>query len=100
MRCFSVTGYSGGSLLVDFGEFWSSDSVKYMDKLTEWRRIKNDKKHDQWINEGRLSMYRNSKGNLLIFIRELNQRDAGRYRIGVSGRGLIYEFNWGRGKFH
>ncbi|XP_058643980.1 polymeric immunoglobulin receptor-like isoform X1 [Onychostoma macrolepis] len=85
VRCFNVTGYSGGSLLVDFGEFWSSDSVKYMAKLTEWRRIKNDKKHDQWINEGGVSMFRNNKGNVLIFIRELNQQDAGRYRIGVSG---------------
>ncbi|XP_050959452.1 polymeric immunoglobulin receptor-like isoform X2 [Labeo rohita] len=56
-----------------------------MYKLPEWRRIKNDKKHDQLINEDRLSVFRNSKGTLLIFIRELNQHDAGRYRIGVSG---------------
>ncbi|KAF4118109.1 hypothetical protein G5714_000160 [Onychostoma macrolepis] len=76
VRCFSVTGYSGGSLLVDSGKLWFTDSAKNMYKLREWRRIKND---------GRLLIFHNNKGNLLIFIRELNQQDAGRYRIGVSG---------------
>uniref|UniRef100_A0A8C1XUI9 Ig-like domain-containing protein n=1 Tax=Cyprinus carpio TaxID=7962 RepID=A0A8C1XUI9_CYPCA len=85
-----VTGYSGGSVLVDFGQLWLSDSVKYIAKLTEWRRIKKYKKHDQWINDGRLLLCRNSKGNLLIFISELNQQDAGRYKIGISATRSIY----------
>ncbi|KAL1281406.1 hypothetical protein QQF64_000209 [Cirrhinus molitorella] len=85
VKDMDVIGYSGGSVLVDSGKLWSSDSAKNMYKFPEWRRIKNDKKHDQLNNEEKLSVFRNSKGNLLIFIRELNQHDAGRYRIGVSG---------------
>ncbi len=90
MRCFSVTGYSGGSLLVDSGKTWFSDSVKYMAKLPEWRRIINDKKHDKWINEGRFTLYQNNMGNIMIYIRDLNQHDAGRYAIDVLHNQRIY----------
>ncbi len=86
MRCFSVTGYSGGSLLVDSGKLWYSDSVKYMAKLLEWRRIINDTKHSKWINEGRFTLFKNNEGNLMIYIRELNTQDAGRYQIGLDGQ--------------
>ncbi|XP_058638772.1 polymeric immunoglobulin receptor-like [Onychostoma macrolepis] len=88
VRCFSVTGYSGGSVLVDSGKLWFSANVKYMAKLPEWRTIINDKKHDKWINDGKFTLFRNKKGNLMIFIRDLNEHDAGGYWIGV-----LYE--WG-----
>ncbi|XP_016116455.1 uncharacterized protein [Sinocyclocheilus grahami] len=90
VRCFSVTGYSGASLLVDSGKLWFRDSAKYMAKLPEWRTIINDKKHDKLINEGRFTLYRNSEGNLMIYIRELNQHDAGRYAIDVLHNQRIY----------
>uniref|UniRef100_A0A9J8D9D6 Ig-like domain-containing protein n=1 Tax=Cyprinus carpio carpio TaxID=630221 RepID=A0A9J8D9D6_CYPCA len=89
VRCFSVTGYSGGSVLVDSGKLWFSANVKYMAKLPEWRRIINDKKHDKWINEGRYTLFSNDNGELMIFIRELNTQDAGSYRIGVEGQWFI-----------
>uniref|UniRef100_A0A8C1ZKC0 Ig-like domain-containing protein n=1 Tax=Cyprinus carpio TaxID=7962 RepID=A0A8C1ZKC0_CYPCA len=78
-----VTGYSGGSVLVDSGELWFSDSVKYMAKLPEWRTIINDKKHNEWINDGKFTLFQNKEGNLMIYIRDLNDRDAGEYWIGV-----------------
>ncbi|XP_026101144.1 uncharacterized protein LOC113072337 [Carassius auratus] len=90
VRCFSVTGYSGGSVLVDSGKLWSSDSAKYMAKLPEWSVIINDKKHEKWINEGRFTLYRNSEGNLMIYIRELNTQDTGRYAIDVLQNQRIY----------
>ncbi|RXN23330.1 polymeric immunoglobulin receptor-like protein [Labeo rohita] len=90
VRCFSVTGYSGGSVLVDSGKLWYIDSVKYMAKLPEWRTIINDTKHDKWINEGRFTLFRNNKENLMIYIRELNQHDAGRYAIDVLHNQRIY----------
>ncbi|XDV16581.1 hypothetical protein PO909_016233 [Leuciscus waleckii] len=84
VRCVSVTGYSGGSLLVDSGKLWFSNSSKYMAKLPhEWRTIINDTKHDKWINDGRFTLFCNNEGNLMIYIRELNQHDAGRYAIEV-----------------
>ncbi len=83
MRCFSVTGYSGGSLLVDTGKLWYSDSAKYMHKLPEWKTIMYYKKHDKWINEGRFTLFPNNEGSLMILIRDLNPQDAGTYRIGV-----------------
>ncbi|XDV16598.1 hypothetical protein PO909_016242, partial [Leuciscus waleckii] len=81
VRCVSVTGYSGGSLLVDSGKTWSTYSTKYMAKLPEWRTIINYKKHDKWINEGRFTLFKNNDRKLMIYIRELNQHDAGRYQI-------------------
>ncbi|XP_048051165.1 polymeric immunoglobulin receptor-like isoform X2 [Megalobrama amblycephala] len=89
VRCFSVTGYSGGSLLVDTGEVWFSDSAKYMAKIPEWRTIINYIKHDNWINEGRFVLFCNEYGGLMIYIRELNTRDAGTYQIGVRGKWSI-----------
>ncbi|XDV16759.1 hypothetical protein PO909_016319, partial [Leuciscus waleckii] len=81
VRCVSVTGYSGGSLLVDSEKTWSTYSTKYMAKLPEWRTIINYKKHDKWINEGRFTLFKNNDRKLMIYIRELNQHDAGRYQI-------------------
>ncbi|KAK9981719.1 hypothetical protein ABG768_001243, partial [Culter alburnus] len=89
-RCFSVTGYSGGSLLVDSQKFWYSHFTMYIAKIPEWRTIINDTKHDKWINEGRFTLFRNSDGNLMIFIRELNQHDAGRYAIEALHNWRIY----------
>ncbi|XDV16553.1 hypothetical protein PO909_016218 [Leuciscus waleckii] len=89
VRCVSVTGYSGGSLLVDSQKTWFSNSAKYMAKLPEWRTIINYKKHDKWINEGRFTLFKNNEGKLMIYIRELNQHDAGRYWIRVVGQQYI-----------
>ncbi|XP_065146816.1 polymeric immunoglobulin receptor-like [Paramisgurnus dabryanus] len=47
--------------------------------------IINHKKHDQWINEGRFTLFRYIDGNLMIYIRDLNTEDSGTYRIGVEG---------------
>ncbi|CAM4451424.1 unnamed protein product [Leuciscus chuanchicus] len=99
VRCVSVTGYSGGSLLVDSQKNWLYDS-KYMAKLhenakymynpsNEWRIIIYYRKDDKWINEGRFTLFKNNEGNLMIYIRELNQHDAGRYRIRVIGQWTI-----------
>ncbi|XDV16578.1 hypothetical protein PO909_016230, partial [Leuciscus waleckii] len=62
VRCVSVTGYSGGSLLVDSGKLWFSNSAKYTAKLPEWRTIINYRTHDKWINEGRFTLFKNNKG--------------------------------------
>ncbi|RXN08087.1 polymeric immunoglobulin receptor-like protein [Labeo rohita] len=83
VRCFDVTGYSGGSVLVDSGNLWYSNYSKYIHKLPEWKTIMYYKKHDKWINEGRFTLFSNNEENLMIFIRDLNQQDAGTYRIGV-----------------
>ncbi|XDV16557.1 hypothetical protein PO909_016220, partial [Leuciscus waleckii] len=83
VRCVSVTGYSGGSLLVDSGKTWYSYSSKYMAKLPEWRTIINNRKH-AWINEGRFTLFQNNEGKIMIYIRDLIQQDAGRYQIGVE----------------
>ncbi|XDV16561.1 hypothetical protein PO909_016221 [Leuciscus waleckii] len=89
VRCVSVTGYSGGSLLVDSGKLWYSYSSKYMAKLHEWRTIINNMKHDQWISEGRFTLFCNEYSGLMIYIRELNIQDAGIYQIGVDGKWAI-----------
>ncbi|KAL1281392.1 hypothetical protein QQF64_000195 [Cirrhinus molitorella] len=83
VRCFDVTGYSGGAVLVDTGKIWFSDSAKHMAKLPEWRTIINDKTHDKWINYGNFTLFQNNEGNLMIFIRNLNKHDAGGYWIGA-----------------
>ncbi|RXN32328.1 polymeric immunoglobulin receptor-like protein [Labeo rohita] len=89
VKDIDVTGYSGGSVLVDSGKHWFSDSVKNMAKLPEWRTIINDAKHDKWINEGRFALFSNEYGGLMIYIRELAMQDAGTYRIGVEGKSFI-----------
>ena len=89
MRCVSVTGYSGGSLLVDSQKTWFSYSAKYVAKLPEWRTIINYKKHDKWIKEGRFTLFRNNEEKLMIYIRDLIQHDAGRYQIRVVGQQYI-----------
>ncbi|KAL1281402.1 hypothetical protein QQF64_000205 [Cirrhinus molitorella] len=83
VRCFDVTGYSGGSVIVDTGKIWFSDSAKHMAKLPEWRTIINDKTYDKWINYGNFTLFQNNEGNLMIFIRNLNKHDAGGYWIGA-----------------
>ncbi|XDV16562.1 hypothetical protein PO909_016222 [Leuciscus waleckii] len=90
VRCVSVTGYSGGSLLVDSLKIWFSNSAKYMAKLPERRTIINHRTHDKLINEGRFTLFKNNEGNLMIYIRELNQHDAGRYWIRADGQWNIY----------
>jgi len=52
-----------------------------MAKLSEWRTIINDTKHDKWINEGRFTLFQNNEGKLMIYIRDLIQQDTGRYWI-------------------
>ncbi|CAM4450934.1 unnamed protein product [Leuciscus chuanchicus] len=89
VRCVSVTGYSGGSLLVDSQKTWFSYSGKYMAKFPEFRTIINHRTHDKWINEGRFTLFKNNEGKLMIFIRELNQHDAGRYWIRVEDQWSI-----------
>jgi len=42
-----------------------------------------DMKHDKWINNGKFTLFRNKEGNLMIYIRGLNEHDAGGYWIGV-----------------
>ncbi|XP_051559012.1 polymeric immunoglobulin receptor-like [Myxocyprinus asiaticus] len=92
VRCFDVTGYSGGSVIVDSGNLWCDECSKYMDKHDPWTTIIYYKKHDQLITEGRFTLYRNNDGNLMIFIRELNTHDTGRYWIGVYWQWSIEMF--------
>ncbi|XP_050957570.1 polymeric immunoglobulin receptor-like [Labeo rohita] len=89
VKDIDVTGYSGGSVLVDSGKRWFSDSVKNMFKLPEWRAIINDSSPDQCINEGRFTLFPNKERNLMIWIRNLNQQDAGRYWIWVRDQWYI-----------
>ncbi|XDV16547.1 hypothetical protein PO909_016213, partial [Leuciscus waleckii] len=89
VRCVSVTGYSGGSLLVDSQKTWFSNSAKYMVKHDPWKTIINYKKNNEWIGEGRFILFRNKYGNLMIFIIELNTKDTGKYRIRVLDKWYI-----------
>ncbi len=54
-----------------------------MNKLPEWTNIMNNMKHDKWINDGKFTLFQNIEGNLMIYIRDLNEHDAGGYWIGV-----------------
>ncbi len=45
VKDIDVTGYSGGSILVDSGKLWFNDSAKYMHKLPEWGTITYKTKH-------------------------------------------------------
>ncbi|KAL0151388.1 hypothetical protein M9458_053297, partial [Cirrhinus mrigala] len=90
VKDIDVTGYSGGSVLIDTGKLWFIDSAKYMAKLPEWRTIINDTKHDKWINEGRFTLFQNNKGKLMIYIRDFSHHDAGRYAIDVFHNERIY----------
>ncbi len=85
-----VTGYSGGSILVDSGKRWFSDSAKYMVKLNKRRIIIKNKKDDKWINEERFTLFQNNEGKLMIYIRDINKHDAGGYKISVEGKWTIY----------
>ncbi|RXN32329.1 polymeric immunoglobulin receptor-like protein [Labeo rohita] len=89
VKDIDVTGYSGGSVLVDSGKLWFSDSAKYMAKLPEWRTIINDTKQHRWINEGRFTLFRNNVGNLMIYIRDLNHNVTGEYQIRHHGQWSI-----------
>ncbi|XP_042625350.1 uncharacterized protein LOC122147282 [Cyprinus carpio] len=83
-----VTGYSGGSVLVDSGKLWFSNSAKYMYSLHERRTIINYMKH-KWINEGRFTLFSSDYGKLMIYIRELNKQHFGTYWIEVEGQWYI-----------
>ncbi|XP_050957594.1 polymeric immunoglobulin receptor-like [Labeo rohita] len=88
VRCFDVTGYSGGSVLVDSWNPWHKNDPKYMQKLQS-AIIINNTKHDQWINEGSFTLFCNKYRNLMIYIKEMNQQDAGTYKIGVEDKWFI-----------
>ncbi|KAK9976463.1 hypothetical protein ABG768_021668 [Culter alburnus] len=79
-----VTGYSGGNLLVRSFKTWRKDDAKYMQKLQNTTIITKTK-HDQWINEGRFTLFHNDYGDLIIYIRDVITQDAGSYRIEVKG---------------
>lgn len=85
----SVTGYSGGSLILDSGKLWFSESAKYMVKHNPWRTIIDYKKHSKWTAEGRFTLFCNTHGNLVIFIRDLKSQDAGKYRVRVLDKWYI-----------
>ncbi len=86
MRCFSVTGYSGGSVLVDTVRS-SPNNIQYLQKQTngKWDIIIDNKKQANLINKGRYALYLNKNRNVMLLIRELNAQDSGRYKIGLSG---------------
>ncbi|XP_042571991.1 polymeric immunoglobulin receptor-like [Cyprinus carpio] len=85
-----VTGYSGGSVLVDSGRF-SPDNNHNLQKQTsgKWYIIIDNKKQAKWINKGRYTLYLNKNRNVMLLIRELNAQDSGRYKIGLSGSEVI-----------
>ncbi|XP_016304269.1 polymeric immunoglobulin receptor-like [Sinocyclocheilus anshuiensis] len=89
VKDIDVTGYSGRSILVDSHESWFNSSAKHMSKLPGWRIIMFDKRHEKWINEGRFTLFKNNEDKLMIYIRDLNQHDAGRYQISVEGKWSI-----------
>ncbi|XP_043098412.1 polymeric immunoglobulin receptor-like [Puntigrus tetrazona] len=84
-----VTGHSQGSVLVDSGKPWFSDSFKYIFKTSELRVIMIDKKHERWIDEGRITLFKNNEDKLMIYIRDLNLNDAGKYDITVRDKWSI-----------
>ncbi|XP_056595241.1 uncharacterized protein LOC130413812 [Triplophysa dalaica] len=88
VRCFDVIGYSGGSVLVDSQKPWHKNSAKYMHAHDQWEMIIKRNKQDQWIAEGRFTLYCND-GHLMIYIRDVNTQDSGTYRIGVDGQWYI-----------
>ncbi|KAK9976464.1 hypothetical protein ABG768_021669 [Culter alburnus] len=83
-----VTGYSGGNLLVRSFKKWRKDDAKNMQKLQNTTIITKTK-HDQWINEGRFTLFHNDYGDLIIYIRDVITQDAGSYRIEVKGESSI-----------
>ncbi|XP_043098397.1 polymeric immunoglobulin receptor-like isoform X2 [Puntigrus tetrazona] len=89
VKYIDVTGYSGGSLLLDSGKPWISYSAKYMVKQDPRRIIIHSKKHYKWINEGRFTLFKNNEGLLMIYIRDLSKDDAGRYLINDYGKWSI-----------
>ncbi|XP_026101150.1 polymeric immunoglobulin receptor-like [Carassius auratus] len=86
VRCFSVTGYSGGSVLVDSGRTSTSKS-QYLQKQINrgWNTMINNSEEHHQITKGRFILYLNKNKRIMLFIRELNAQDSGRYRIGISG---------------
>ncbi|KAA0722676.1 Polymeric immunoglobulin receptor [Triplophysa tibetana] len=88
VRCFDVIGYSGGSVLVDSQKPWHKNSAKYMHVHDQWEMIIKKNKQDQWIAEGRFTLYCNN-GHLMIYIRDVKTQDSGTYRIGVDGQWYI-----------
>ncbi|RXN04347.1 polymeric immunoglobulin receptor-like protein [Labeo rohita] len=88
VKDIDVTGYSGGSVLVDSWNPWHKNDPKYMRKLQS-AIIINNTKHDQWINEGSFTLFCNKYRNLMIYIKEMNQQDAGTYKIGVEDKWFI-----------
>ncbi|XP_051746401.1 uncharacterized protein LOC127510627 isoform X3 [Ctenopharyngodon idella] len=88
VKHIDVFGYSGRSLLVRSWKTWHYDDAKYMQKLQNTTIITR-MKHDQWINEGRFTLFRNDYGDLIIYIRDVITEDAGTYRIEVEGESSI-----------
>ncbi|XP_016305968.1 polymeric immunoglobulin receptor-like, partial [Sinocyclocheilus anshuiensis] len=90
VRCFSVTGYSGGSVLLDTVRS-SPDNKHNLQKQTngKWDIILENKKQAKWINKGRYTLYVNTNRNVVLLIRELHAQDSGRYKIGLSGSEVI-----------
>ncbi|XP_026101142.1 polymeric immunoglobulin receptor-like [Carassius auratus] len=60
-----------------------------MIKHDPWRTIIHYKKNSEWTIEGRFILFCSKYGKLVIFIRELNTRDAGKYRIRVLDKWYI-----------
>ncbi|KAF4118112.1 hypothetical protein G5714_000163 [Onychostoma macrolepis] len=90
VRCFSVTGYSGGSVLVDSWKPWLKNDSKYIQKLQS-EIIINNISHDLWINEGsawnkeeRFSISDDRDKNLFsVRITAVTPDDGGVYLCGV-----------------
>ncbi|KAA0721738.1 Polymeric immunoglobulin receptor [Triplophysa tibetana] len=90
VRCIDVIGYSGGSVLVDSHKPWHIARKQYLktNQLDGWNNLIYNEKHT-WVNEGRFTLYCNTDGKLMIFIRDVNTQDSGTYQIGVDDKWYI-----------
>ncbi|XP_056624968.1 polymeric immunoglobulin receptor-like isoform X2 [Triplophysa dalaica] len=88
VRCIDVIGYSGGSVLVDSHKLWHSDVKQYLYIWNnyKWNILIKNKDSRKWIKERRFTLFCTENGHLMIFIRDLNTQDSGKYLIGVDDK--------------
>ena len=91
MLTFEVKGYTGGAVVIKCeyrGTYRGNE--KYFCKGTAEDptscedQIKTDLK-DQWLNDGRFSLYDNTTGTFfMVIFRDLTPKDAGKYYCAVD----------------
>ncbi|KAI4900755.1 hypothetical protein NFI96_018797, partial [Prochilodus magdalenae] len=81
---FSVTGYSGGIVMIFCSHYGWHNRTKYFCGTSTKQCVYLDQTQNRWSHKGRVDLYDHPRG-LTVIYRNLSLQDTGSYRCGETG---------------